>query len=589
MPRQLIYTSAPRGLVPGQSGYCTVARSRDLREALIPRLEKLSYYTAEPGDNPIIRAYRILEVRGDRYHVLTRIVAAGLDFTRRSRFLAHHLIFDAADNISPAQIFLEWQGWRDSWNSEPQWTDDNSLPPMPDVAKRQHVLNLPPEGLWISVPLTDPTRFLKVVNELGVPNTFTTFYQPGDDLADFALRAVCDSVCGKADAGRLNIECVDIDHLQSFRIESEGTNSKSAQDVRELPMEATGSGPFGKKVTFADRVTFICLASLLGWLLFYGGLLTIGYLTSPTPPPASQPQPPVIPERFQKPVDVLAVIFPERPTWLVLLSPEGFGAPKPIGELERLFKQLQDSEIFSKDIQVVFQSNLQIPGRPTRLDADLAQKRLRCLPTVGTEVALRFDGKIESLTRSPIALEIAGARLLIIPAAAPIYLSPRWLARDEGREAVSLAADLENRLRQITLPAGAELALRPTVDPFAGAQKEFSIQPSTSLELLAVRADVAKVVGEKEKKIEAMKTEHAELLAADKRVIAAESESDKLRKKRLTDLSMAMPKAAAELKLLRDKEARIPETLRGISAFSLFLCQSNVNSEIIRFTEAAAP
>ena len=76
MPRQLIYTSAPRGLTPGQSGYCTVARSRDLREALIPRIEKLSYYTPEAngGAGAVICAHRILDLRGTHFHVLSRIV-----------------------------------------------------------------------------------------------------------------------------------------------------------------------------------------------------------------------------------------------------------------------------------------------------------------------------------------------------------------------------------------------------------------------------------------------------------------------------------------------------------------------------------
>ena len=42
MPLQLIYTSAPRGVVAGRSGYCTVARSATLREAVTLQLEKWS-------------------------------------------------------------------------------------------------------------------------------------------------------------------------------------------------------------------------------------------------------------------------------------------------------------------------------------------------------------------------------------------------------------------------------------------------------------------------------------------------------------------------------------------------------------------
>ena len=49
MAWQLIFTSAPRTLSAGQSGYGTVARSADLREGLAQRLEQLSYYGHAAG------------------------------------------------------------------------------------------------------------------------------------------------------------------------------------------------------------------------------------------------------------------------------------------------------------------------------------------------------------------------------------------------------------------------------------------------------------------------------------------------------------------------------------------------------------
>src|ERR1039457_587017 len=99
MPWELIYTSAPRGLTPGQAGFCTVARTVDLREGLAQRLEQISsYHYVEYGGaslqrrNPTISAYRILDIRGTKFHVLSRILPCGLDFTGRSNHLAHHLI-----------------------------------------------------------------------------------------------------------------------------------------------------------------------------------------------------------------------------------------------------------------------------------------------------------------------------------------------------------------------------------------------------------------------------------------------------------------------------------------------------------------
>jgi hypothetical protein len=128
---QLIFTSAPRTLSAGQSGYGTVARSQDLRDALVQRLEQLSYYslTALPGHSaapPVVCAYRVLDLRGTKYHILTRIQDAGLDFTSRTNHLAHHLVFAPAELpalASPPLIFQHWGGWRTDWREEPRWLE----------------------------------------------------------------------------------------------------------------------------------------------------------------------------------------------------------------------------------------------------------------------------------------------------------------------------------------------------------------------------------------------------------------------------------------------------------------------------------
>ena len=43
MAQQLIFTSTPQGLEPGRSGYCTVARHKDLRHRLVRELERLRF------------------------------------------------------------------------------------------------------------------------------------------------------------------------------------------------------------------------------------------------------------------------------------------------------------------------------------------------------------------------------------------------------------------------------------------------------------------------------------------------------------------------------------------------------------------
>lgn len=125
MPQQLIYTSSPRGVTPGRSGYCTVARSATMRDALTSRLEQLSYYqhlSLSGGQERPVATYRIVDIRGTRYHVLSRLLDAGLDYTNRTNFLAHHLVLtaeEAARLPSPPVLFLHWDGWRSNWEGNP--------------------------------------------------------------------------------------------------------------------------------------------------------------------------------------------------------------------------------------------------------------------------------------------------------------------------------------------------------------------------------------------------------------------------------------------------------------------------------------
>lgn len=140
MPQQLIYTSAPRGVVAGRSGHCTVARSSAMREALMLQLEKMSYYqhlSLSGGQERPISSCRVLDIRGSRYHVLTRIQDAGLDFTRRTNFLAHHLVL-APEEVrrlaSPPVILRAWTGWVRSWSKEPLMLENEAWSGLAELA-----------------------------------------------------------------------------------------------------------------------------------------------------------------------------------------------------------------------------------------------------------------------------------------------------------------------------------------------------------------------------------------------------------------------------------------------------------------------
>ena len=82
MAYQLIYTSVPRGLVPGRSGYTIAARHRQIRDRLVSEIERISRYSySKGGSSPIIYAHRIYDISGVSFHVFTRIVDAGSDYT----------------------------------------------------------------------------------------------------------------------------------------------------------------------------------------------------------------------------------------------------------------------------------------------------------------------------------------------------------------------------------------------------------------------------------------------------------------------------------------------------------------------------
>lgn len=127
MACQLVYTSTSRGLAASRSGFCTVARPKDMRDLLVTALEQISSYhhlrTGENSNelNPVISTFRILDLRGSRYYVLSKIRDCGLDYTNRTNHIAHHLIFqenEIATAPSPAWILRHWTGWLPNWQGD---------------------------------------------------------------------------------------------------------------------------------------------------------------------------------------------------------------------------------------------------------------------------------------------------------------------------------------------------------------------------------------------------------------------------------------------------------------------------------------
>ena len=126
MSYELLYTSAARGLKPGSQGFCVVVSTQGLATNLADRLESLSGYRhvfpaqdAQAALNPIVWSHLRLSVAGRTYHVLSRIAAAGLDYTQRSNKIAHHIALETAElnAAGPAALLLapgfmatDWDG-----------------------------------------------------------------------------------------------------------------------------------------------------------------------------------------------------------------------------------------------------------------------------------------------------------------------------------------------------------------------------------------------------------------------------------------------------------------------------------------------
>ncbi|MDQ8199876.1 hypothetical protein QEH56_17065 [Pelagicoccus enzymogenes] len=124
MSFQYIHTSAKRGLEPGKSGFCCVARDRSLPPDLIAELESQSRYSVDSqGTPPLILRHRIVTLRSGTYHILSRIQESGTDYSKRNNHIAHHLAFSQDDFPglpNPAAILLNWRGWRDKWVEPPR-------------------------------------------------------------------------------------------------------------------------------------------------------------------------------------------------------------------------------------------------------------------------------------------------------------------------------------------------------------------------------------------------------------------------------------------------------------------------------------
>ncbi len=125
MRHELFYTSAPRGLFPGAAGFCTVKVTQGIPLQLRELLESISSYRhlyppndPRAGSNPIAFSHVMASISGTRWHILSRVQAAGLDHTKRSNFFAHHIAIADSDlpSADSTQILSQPGIMQEKWD-----------------------------------------------------------------------------------------------------------------------------------------------------------------------------------------------------------------------------------------------------------------------------------------------------------------------------------------------------------------------------------------------------------------------------------------------------------------------------------------
>lgn len=132
---QLIYTSAPRLLEAGKTGFGTVARSRQLPQSVVNYLERISTFDRAAGVDSL-QCYSVFRMGQLVYHVFSRIGDCGVDYTRRTNHIAHHFIMpnDAMQECgwtasTPAAFMLKLQyQWKTQWTENPAWLEEATEP-----------------------------------------------------------------------------------------------------------------------------------------------------------------------------------------------------------------------------------------------------------------------------------------------------------------------------------------------------------------------------------------------------------------------------------------------------------------------------
>lgn len=109
MVQELIYTSAPQGLLPGTQGYCIVGCSRGMPKPLMGLMESMSSPVQSGVLLQAVYAHRHLRLSGELLHVLSCWIQVAADYSGRPAYLVHHFVLNgeemrACDPVEALQV-----------------------------------------------------------------------------------------------------------------------------------------------------------------------------------------------------------------------------------------------------------------------------------------------------------------------------------------------------------------------------------------------------------------------------------------------------------------------------------------------------
>jgi len=127
-----IHTSAPQTLEG--SGYGVVAKSRDIPAALEKFLRGRSRYDFLKPDLPErafpVYAHALFRDGRTEWHVLSRMLPCGIDYTGREVFIAHHIAIPTEQFAGQSVVrwLLRTDLFRDVWTAPPQLLEPREVP-----------------------------------------------------------------------------------------------------------------------------------------------------------------------------------------------------------------------------------------------------------------------------------------------------------------------------------------------------------------------------------------------------------------------------------------------------------------------------